>query len=216
MSPMSSEKNRSVSEAAPSRQRASTRQRSSVSLVVSRMTNISGSGGRGFWRVVGGYGTSEADDCGRKCKKAAGVPRRPGCLACAGWRLGRGHAVPPRLALVVGRNENRREGPTTGCRHHADVRGARDPGEALVPAVRREVSHRFGFCSYVCRRLTGAHGGAAGSLWQVWNGRSTQLTSRAVQRPDFSSVVALLEDGIAADWHDCAQAYVSIRGEPLL
>jgi CubicO group peptidase (beta-lactamase class C family) len=29
-------------------------------------------------------------------------------------------------------------------------------------------------------------------------------------------VVALLEDGIAADWHDCAQAYVSIDGEPLL
>src|SRR6185436_12115748 len=47
MSPMSSEKKRSVSEAAPLRQRASTRQRSSVSLVVSRMTNISGSYGRG-------------------------------------------------------------------------------------------------------------------------------------------------------------------------
>jgi CubicO group peptidase (beta-lactamase class C family) len=37
-----------------------------------------------------------------------------------------------------------------------------------------------------------------------------------VQRPDFSPVVALLEDGIAAGWHDCAQAYVSIAGEPML
>jgi len=42
-----------------------------------------------------------------------------------------------------------------------------------------------------------------------------------VQRPDFSGsdfsgVVALLEEGIAADWHDCAQAYVSIEGERLL
>ena len=37
-----------------------------------------------------------------------------------------------------------------------------------------------------------------------------------MQRPDFSPVVALLEDGIAADWHDCAQAYVSVDGEPML
>ena len=29
-------------------------------------------------------------------------------------------------------------------------------------------------------------------------------------------MVALLEHGITADWHDCAQVYVSIEGEPLL
>ena len=34
--------------------------------------------------------------------------------------------------------------------------------------------------------------------------------------PDLSPVVALLEAGRAAGWHDCAQVYVSLRGEPVL
>jgi len=33
---------------------------------------------------------------------------------------------------------------------------------------------------------------------------------------DLSAVAPLLEAGIAADWHDCAQAYVSIDGESVL
>jgi CubicO group peptidase (beta-lactamase class C family) len=37
-----------------------------------------------------------------------------------------------------------------------------------------------------------------------------------VQRPDFSPVVALLDDGIGAGWHDCAQVYVSVGGDPVL
>jgi len=37
-----------------------------------------------------------------------------------------------------------------------------------------------------------------------------------VPPPDLTPVVALLEQGRAADWHDGAQCYVSLRGEPLL
>jgi CubicO group peptidase (beta-lactamase class C family) len=37
-----------------------------------------------------------------------------------------------------------------------------------------------------------------------------------VNAPDLSAVVALLEDGIAADWHDCSQAVVSIDGQTVL
>jgi len=54
--------------------------------------------------------------------------------------------------------------------------------------------------------------------------RSTQLPFGAVDRPDLaprglpdcSSVVALLERGIEAGWHDGAQCFASLRGEPLL
>ena len=54
------------------------------------------------------------------------------------------------------------------------------------------------------------------TLWQVGKGDSTQLTFPPVRGLDLSPVVTLLEDGIAADWHDCAQAFVSIEGEPVL
>jgi len=37
-----------------------------------------------------------------------------------------------------------------------------------------------------------------------------------VPEPDLSAVISLLEAGRAADWHDCAQCYVSIGGEVLL
>lgn len=40
--------------------------------------------------------------------------------------------------------------------------------------------------------------------------------SRAALPPDLSPVSALLQQGIEAGWHDCAQCYVSWRGEPLL
>jgi CubicO group peptidase (beta-lactamase class C family) len=41
------------------------------------------------------------------------------------------------------------------------------------------------------------------------------LTSGPVA-PDLSPVVDLLEAGRVAGWHDCAQVYVSLRGDPLL
>ena len=47
-------------------------------------------------------------------------------------------------------------------------------------------------------------------------GDSTQLTFRPVRGLDLAPVAALLAEGIAADWHDCAQAYVSIDGETVL
>src|SRR3954470_14664416 len=54
------------------------------------------------------------------------------------------------------------------------------------------------------------------TLLQVGQGDSTQLTSPPVRGLEGAPVAALLEAGIAADWHDCAQAYVSIDGAPVL
>ena len=92
-----------------------------------------------------GRADGRTDDAGPggAARNAGRPPGCPGGLVSRlrWWALEQSHTVPPGPGLVTGRDENRRERPR-GCRHHAGVRGARDVGEALVPAVRREVAHR--------------------------------------------------------------------------